>query len=71
LITGVETTFEEVTVDSPSFKWKNALATRWTMLCQRCPCSASVNIQRYAPTPFLRLAPEPPLPRAAASIQSP
>jgi hypothetical protein len=36
LITGVETTFNEVTVDSPSFKWKNELE-----LGGRCAFSAA------------------------------
>ena len=35
LITGVETTFEEVTVDSPSFMSKNELGAGWAMLRQR------------------------------------
>ncbi len=43
LITDVETTFEEVTVDSLSFKSKNELGTRWAMLRQRCQSRASVN----------------------------
>ena len=51
LITGVETTFEEVTVDSLSFKSKNALGTRWAMLRQRCRCWASVNIRRARDDP--------------------
>jgi hypothetical protein len=71
LITGVETTFNEVTVDSPSFRWKNEFETWCAMLFQRCPCSATVNIRRFATTPFLGIAPEPPLPRAVASIESP
>jgi hypothetical protein len=32
LITGVESTFEEVTVDSLYFKSKNELGTRWPMI---------------------------------------
>ena len=35
LITGVVSTFNEVTVDSPSFKSKNELGTRWVMRRQR------------------------------------
>ncbi len=71
LITGVETTFEEVTVDSLSFKSKNGLGTRWAMLRQRCRCWASVNLRRVAMTQPLRIPAELPLPRAAASIGSP
>jgi hypothetical protein len=44
LITGVVSTFDEVTVDSPSFKSKKELGTGWAMLHQRCHRSASVNI---------------------------
>ena len=46
LITGVETTFEEVTVDSPSFESKNALGTRWAMLRQCCRSRDSVIPRR-------------------------
>jgi hypothetical protein len=35
LITGVDTTFYEVTVDSAPFKSKNELGTAWAMLRQR------------------------------------
>ncbi len=49
-ITGVETTFEEVPVDSPSFKSKNELGTRWAMLRQRCRCMAGVILRRLAMT---------------------
>ncbi len=71
MITGVETTFEEVTVDSPSFRSKNGLATWWAMLREPCPCWAEVNIRRSATAPSLRIPAKPPLPRAAASIESP
>jgi len=71
LITGVESTFDEVTVDSPSFKSKKELETGWAMLHQRCRRSANVNIRRVATTLTLRIAPKSPLPRAAASIDSP
>jgi hypothetical protein len=50
LITGVETTFEEVTVDSLSFESKNALGTRWAMLRQRCRSRDSVIPGRLALT---------------------
>ena len=39
MITGVESTFEEVTVDSLSFKSKNELETRLPMIRQHCRCS--------------------------------
>jgi hypothetical protein len=71
LITGVETTFEEVTVDSLSFKSKNELGTRWVMLRQRCRCLASVILRHLAMTQPLHSPAERPLPRAAASIGSP
>ena len=71
MITGVETTFEEVTVDSLSFESKNALGTRWVMLRQRCRSRDSVIPRRLALTQPLRIPAEPPLPRAAASIESP
>jgi hypothetical protein len=71
LITGVESTFDEVTVDSPSFKSKKELGTGWAMLHQRCHRSASVNIRRVATTLTRRIAAKSPLPRAAASIESP
>ena len=56
MITGVETTFEEVTVDSPSFKSKNELGTRWAMLRQRCRCMAGVILRRLAMTRPLRIS---------------
>jgi hypothetical protein len=71
LITGVESTFEEVTVDSLSFKSKNELETRSLMISQHCRCSPSVNIHRVATTLPLHIAAEPHLPNATASIQSP
>ncbi len=71
MITGVETTFEEVPVDSPSFKSNKELGTGWAMLHQRSHRSASVNIRRIATTLTLRIAAKSPLPRAAASIESP
>ena len=71
LITGVETTFEEVSVDSLSFKSKNELGTRWTMLWQRCQCWTSVILRCLAMTQLLHIPAELPLPRAAASIESP
>jgi hypothetical protein len=71
LITGVETTFEEVTVDSPSFESKNELGTRSAMLRQRCQHRASVILPRLAMTQPLRVPAKRPLPRAAASIESP
>jgi hypothetical protein len=71
LITGVESTFEEVTVDSLSFKSKNELETRLPMISQHCRCSPTVNIQRVATPPPLHIAAEPRLPRVTASIQSP
>jgi hypothetical protein len=36
LTTGVESTSENVTVDSPSFRSKNELGIGWTMLRQHC-----------------------------------
>jgi hypothetical protein len=71
LITGVETTFEEVTVDSLSFESKNALGTRWAMLRQRCRSRDSVIPRRLVLTQPLRIPTEQPVPRAAASIESP
>jgi hypothetical protein len=71
LITGVETTFEEVTVDSPSFESKNALGTRWAMLRQCCRSRDSVTPRRLALTKPLRIPAELPIPRATASIESP
>jgi hypothetical protein len=71
LITGVETTFEEVTVDSLPFKSKNELGTRWAMLRQRCRCWANVIRRRLAMTQPLLIPAEPPPPKAAASIGSP
>jgi hypothetical protein len=71
LITRVESTFEEVTVDSLSFKAKNDLETQSLMISQHCRCSTRVNIQRVATTLPLHIAAEPHLPRATPSIQSP
>jgi hypothetical protein len=71
LITGVESTFEEVTVDSLPFKSKNELATQWPMIRQRCRRWAGVNILGLATTIPLRIAAELPHPRATASIESP
>jgi hypothetical protein len=71
LITGVETTFKEVTVDSPSFKSKSELRTRWAMLCHHVQAWASVKTRRLPTTPPLRLPTELPLPTAAALIGSP
>jgi hypothetical protein len=71
LITGVETTFREVTVDSPPFKWKNKLGTRTAMLCERRQSRADINIARVASTPALRITAKLPVSRAAASIESP
>jgi hypothetical protein len=70
-ITGVETTFEEVTVDSLSFKSKNELGTRWTMLRQRCPCWVNVMLRRFAMTQLPSIPAERPVLRTAASIESP
>ena len=69
--TGVESTYEEVTVDSLSFKSKNELGTRWAMLNDRRRSCARVPIRRVAMTQPLFIAPELPLPSAAASIGSP
>lgn len=71
MITGGETTFEEVTVDSLSFESKDALGTRWALLRQRCRSRDSVIPRRLASTQPLGIPAEPPLPRAAASIVSP
>jgi hypothetical protein len=71
LITGVNTTFEEVTVDSLSFESKIAIGTRWAMLCQRCRSRDSVIPRRLALTQPLRIPARLHLPRAAASIESP
>jgi hypothetical protein len=71
LITGVESTFEEVTVDSLSFKSKSKLVTRWPMIRQRCRRWASVKFRRVTTTLPLRIATESYLPSASASIQSP
>ena len=69
--TGVESTFAEVAVDSPPFKSKNELGTGWAMLHQRCHRWAGVNMRRVAKLLTLRIDVELPLPRAAASIESP
>jgi hypothetical protein len=71
LIIDVESTFEEVTVDSLSFKSRNKLGTRWTMIRQRCRRWASVKFRRDATTVPIRIAAEAHLLSAAASIQSP
>ena len=71
MITGVETTFEEVTVDSLSFESKNALGTRRAMLRQRCRSWDGVIPRRLALTKPLRIPAELPVPRAAALIESP
>jgi hypothetical protein len=71
LITGVETTFEEVTVDSLSFESKNALRTRWAMFHQRCRSRDGVILRRLAIRQPLRIPAAPPVPRAAASIGFP
>jgi hypothetical protein len=71
LITNVETTSEEVTVDSPSFELKNKLGTRLAMLRQRCQSWADVTFGRVAPTPVLLATARQVVPRAAASIKSP
>jgi hypothetical protein len=71
LITVVETTFEEVTVDSLSFESKNELRTRWPRLSQRCQCLASVILRGLVVIQHPRVPAELPLPRAAASIEFP
>ena len=71
MITGVESTFEEVTVDSLSFKSKNELGTRWPMIRQRCRRWPGVNTLGLATTIPLPIPAHLPLPRAAASIESP
>ena len=71
LITDAETTLEEVTVDSLSFKSKNEFGTRWAMLRQSCQCWASVILRRLAMIQLLGIAAERPVLRAAASIESP
>ena len=71
MITDAETAFDEVTVDSPSFKSTNELGAGWTTLRQGCQARASINIRCVAMTLRLRPAAELPLPRVAASIESP
>jgi hypothetical protein len=71
LITGVESTFEEVTVDSLSFRSKNELGIGWTMLRGHCHGPAKINFGHAEMTLRLRTAAEMPLPKAAASIGSP
>ncbi len=71
LITRVESTFEEMTVDSLSFKAENELETQSLMIRQHFRCSNRGNIQGVATTLPPQIAAEPPLPRATASIQSP
>jgi hypothetical protein len=71
LITGVETTFREVTVDSSSFKWKNKLGTRRPIIRQRCRRRPSVKIRGLATTQPLPVLAKLPLRRAAASTESP
>lgn len=71
MITGVESTFEEVTVDSLSIKSKNELGTRWSMIRQRCRRRAGINILGLATTLPLPIPAQLPLPRAMASIESP
>ena len=71
LITGVETTFEEVTVDSLSFKSKNELGTRSAMLRRALPEPGQRQYSARCNDSALRIAAELPLPRAAASIESP
>jgi hypothetical protein len=70
-IINVETTSEEVTVDSPSFKSKNEIGSQPAMLCEKGRSEADVGIGRVAPTLALRIIAEIPVPRAAASIESP
>ena len=70
LITGVESTFEEVTVDSLYFKPKNELGTRWPMIravpaLARSQHSGPRN-DHSSPDPR---TPTPP--RVAAAIESP
>jgi hypothetical protein len=71
LITGVESTFEKVTVDSRSFELKSKLGALWPMIRQCGRCWASVRFRRVATTLPVRIAAEPHFPRATASIQSP
>jgi hypothetical protein len=71
LITGVESTFEEVTVDSLAFKLKNKLGTRWPMIRQPCRRWVSFKSRRVVTILPLRIAAEPHLASAMPSIQSP
>ena len=71
LITHVESTFEDVTVDSLSSKAKNELERHSPMISQHCRCLTRVNVQRVATTLPVHIAAEPHFPRATASIQSP
>ena len=56
LITGVESTFEEVTVDSLSFESKSKLGTLWQMIRQCGRRRASIKSRRVGTTLPLRIA---------------
>jgi hypothetical protein len=58
-------------VDSPSFRSKNEIGTQPATLCERCRSGADVSIAPVGPTSALRITAELPVPRAAASIESP
>jgi hypothetical protein len=58
-------------VDSLPLTRKNELGIRRMMLRQCCQCEAIVIRQRLALTHPLSIPAEPPVPRAAASTESP
>ena len=70
LITDVETTFEEVTVDSLSFKSKNGLELGGRRSVSAAGAGPG-NFPRVALPQSLRIPAELPRPRAAAPIGSP
>ncbi len=67
----VETTFEEVTVDSAPVESKTELGTRCPMLIQHGLRCTDVVLRHFVMIQPPRLPAELPLPRAAASIESP
>jgi hypothetical protein len=71
MIADVETTFDEVTVDSAPVGSKKELGTRWPMLIQHGLRCTSVILRRLVMIRRPCIAAELPLPRAAASIESP
>ena len=71
MIADVETTFEEVTVDSAPVESKKELGTRRPMLIQHGLRCATVILRRLVMIQPPRIPAELPLPRAAASIESP